>query len=156
MFTTCQNCEKVISEISPGVYRVESCLSRTWKVSTLEHLAPANIRLRALQTEVELQNQCSQLENMKSTNSALQKDLVELRQELDNYCNKTKEATKEVLGKLSAECEALRDNLKAAAAARNAEQQQFIEVLKQELADLKVKVAKKGEKRSHRKYGENE
>ena len=91
---------KVISEISPGVYQVESCLSRTWKVSTLEHLAPANIRSRALQTEVELQNQCSQLEKLRGTNSSLQlqKDLVELRQELDNYCNKMKEATKEVLG----------------------------------------------------------
>ena len=51
---------KVISEISPGVYRVESCLSRTRKVSTLEHLAPANIRSRNLQTEVERQNQGSQ------------------------------------------------------------------------------------------------
>ena len=91
---------KVISQISPGVYRVESCLSWTRKVSTLEHMAPANIRSRALQTEVELQNQCSQLEKTKSTNSLLQKDLVELRQQLDNYCNKTKEATKEVLGTL--------------------------------------------------------
>ena len=52
-------------------------------------------------------------------------------------------ATKEVLGKWSAECEALRGNLKAAAA-RNAEQKQSNEVLKQELADLEVKVAKKG------------
>ena len=52
---------KVISEISPGVYRVESCLSRTRKVSTLELPAPANIRSRDLQTEVELQNQCAQL-----------------------------------------------------------------------------------------------
>ena len=48
------------------------------------------------------------------------------------------------MGKWSAECEALRDNLKAAAA-RNAQQEQSIEVLKQELADLKVKAAKKGE-----------
>ena len=87
-------------------------------------------------------NKCSQFEKLKNTNSSLQKDLVELRQELDNYCNKTKEATNEVLGKWSAECEALRDNLKAA---RSAEQEQSIEVLKQELADLKVKVAKKGE-----------
>ena len=44
----------------------------------------------------------------------------------------------------SAECEALRDNLKAAAA-RNGEQEQCTEVLKLELADLKVKVAKKSE-----------
>ena len=51
---------KVISEIFPGVYRVGPCLLRTRKVSTLEHLAPANIRSRALQTEVELQNQGSQ------------------------------------------------------------------------------------------------
>ena len=42
------------------------------------------------------------------------------------------------------ECEALRDNLKAAAA-RNAEQEQFIGVLKQDMADLKIKAAKKGE-----------
>ena len=81
---------------------------------------------------------------MKSTNSSLQKDLVELRQELDNYCKQTKKTTKEVLGKWSADCEALPDNLKAIAA-RNAEQEQSIEVLKQELADLKAKVAKKGE-----------
>ena len=131
---------KVISEISPGVYRVESCLSGTRKVSTLEHRAPANIWSRALQTEVELQNQCLKFEKLKSTNSSLQKDLVELRQEPDNYCNKTREATKEVLGKWSAECEALRDNLKAAST-RTAEQELSIEVLKQELADLKVKFA---------------
>ena len=72
------------------------------------------------------------------------KDLVNLRQELDNYCNKTRQATKEVLGKWGAECEALRDNLKVAAA-RNAEKEQSIEVLKQEFADLKFKAAKKGE-----------
>ena len=48
------------------------------------------------------------------------------------------------MGKWSAECEAFRDKLKAAAA-RNAEQEQSIEILKQELADLKVKVAKKVE-----------
>ena len=51
---------------------------------------------------------------------------------------------KRSLGKWSAECEALQDNLKAAAA-RNTEQEQSIEALKQELADLKVKVAKKVE-----------
>ena len=86
---------KDISKVSPGVFRVEYCQSRTRKVSTLEHLVPAIIRLPALQTEVELQNQCSQLENWKSTNSSFQKNhLVELRQELDKYCNKTKEATK--------------------------------------------------------------
>ena len=144
MYTTCQNCGKFFSEISPGVYQVESCLSRTQKVSTLEHLAPANFRSRALQIEVEPQNQCSQLEKLKSTRYSLQKDLVELRQELDKYCNKTKEATNEVLGKWSTKCVALQDNLKAAAA-RNAEQEQSIEVFNQELADLKVKVAKKGE-----------
>ena len=133
---------KVISEISLGVYRVESCLSRTWKVSTLALLAPANIRSRALQTEVELQNQCAQLEKMKSTNSLLQKDLVELRQKLDKHCDKAKEATKEALGKLSAECEALRDNLKAAAA-RNAKQEHSIDLLKQKLADPKVNTEKR-------------
>ena len=135
---------KVISEISPGVYRVESCLSRFRKVSTLELLAPANIRSRALQTEVELQNQCAQLEKLKSTNSLLQKGLVELRQKLDKQCDKAKEATREALGKLSAEGEALRDNLKAVAA-RNAEQEQSIDLLKQELADLKVNTDKKSE-----------
>ena len=119
---------KVTFKISPGEYQVESCLSRTRKVSTLEHVAPANIRLRALQTEKQLKNQSLQLENLNSTNSSLQKDLVELRQVLDNHCNRTKEATKEVLGEWSAKCEALRDNLKAAAAG-NAVQAQSIEVL---------------------------
>ena len=63
---------------------------------------------------------------------------------MDNYCNKNKEATNEDLGKWSPDCEALRDNLEAAPA-RNNEQEQSIDVLKQELADLKVQVAKKGE-----------
>ena len=141
---------KVISEIFPGVYRVESCLSRTRKVSTLEFLAPANIRSRALQTEVELQNQCAQLEKLKSTNSLLQKDPVELRQKLDKHCDKAKEATREALEKLNGECEALRDNLKAAAA-RNAEQEQSIDLLQQELADLKVNTDKKSESMEKRK-----
>ena len=123
---------------------MESCLSRTRKVSTLELLAPANIRSQALQTEVELQNQCAQLKKLKSTNSLLLKDLVELRQKQDKHCDKAKEATREALGKLSAACEALRDNLKAAAA-RNAEQEQSIDLLKQELADLKVNTDKKNE-----------
>ena len=126
------------------MYRVESCLSRIWKVSTLELLVPANVRSRALQTEVELQNQCAKLERLKNTNSFLQKDLVEIRQKLDKHCDKAKEATKEALGKLSAECEELRDNLMAAAA-RNAEQEQSIDLLKQELADLKVNTDKKSE-----------
>ena len=120
------------------------CLSRTWKVSTLELLAPANIWSRALQTEVELRNQCAQLEKLKSTNSLLQKDLVDFRQKLDKHCDKAKEATREALRKLSAECEALRDNLKAAAA-RIAEQEQSIDLLKQELANLKVNTDKKCE-----------
>ena len=47
---------------------------------------------------------------------------------------------------------ALRDNLKAAAA-RNGEQEQSIEVLKQELTDLKVKAATNGKVI---KNGENE
>ena len=81
---------------------------------------------------------------MKSTFCLLQKDLFELRRDLDSPCNRTKETTKKVLGKWSAECEALRDNLKAAAAARSAEKEQSIEVSKQELADRKVKAAKKG------------
>ena len=65
-----------------GVYRVEFCLSRTRRLSTLELLASANIRSRALQTELELQKQCPQLELLKGTNL---RDLVELR-------NKTKDA----------------------------------------------------------------
>ena len=81
---------------------------------------------------------------MKSTNSLLQKDLVELRQKPDKHCDKAKFATREALGKLSAECEALRDNLKAAAA-RNAKQDQSIDLLKQELADLKIKTDKMSE-----------
>ena len=64
-----------------------------------------------------------------------------------------REATREALGKLSAECEALRDNLKAAAA-RNAEQEQSIDLIKQELADLKVNTDKK--ERSHGEIGERE
>ena len=123
---------------------MESCLSRTRKVSTLELLANANIRSRALQTEVELQNQCAQLEKLKSVNSLLQKDLVELRQKLDKLCEKAKETTREALEKLNVECEVLRDNLKAAAA-RNAEQEQSIDLLKQEWADLKVNTAEKSE-----------
>ena len=116
---------------------MKSCLSRTRKLSTPELLAPANFCSRALQTEVEMQNHCAQLEKLKSTNTLLQKNFVELRQKLDKHCDKAKEATREALGKLSAKCEALRDNLKAAAA-RNAEQEQSIDLLKQELADLKV------------------
>ena len=123
---------------------MDSCLSRTWKLSSLKHLAPDNVRSRALQTEVELQYHCLQLMKLKSTTSSLQKNLIMLEQELDNYCSKTKVATKEVLGKWRAKFEALQDNLKAAEA-RNAEQEQLIEVLKQELADLNVKAAKKGE-----------
>ena len=65
----------------------------------------------------------------------LQKNLFELRQKLDKHCDKAKEATREALGKLSAKCEA--------AAARNAEQEQSIDLLKQELADLKVNTDKK-------------
>ena len=133
---------KFVSDISPELYFVEFCVSRSRKISTLHLLAPTNIRARALQTEMELQIQRSQIEKMRSTIPLLQKDLVELQQDLVNHCNKTKEATKEVLDKLSAHCEALRDNLKATAA-RNAEQDQSIEVLKQELAELKVKAAKK-------------
>ena len=76
---------------------MESCPSRTQKVSTLEFLAPANIWSRALQTEVELQNQCAQLEKLKSTSSLLQKNLVELRQKLDKHCDKAKESTREAL-----------------------------------------------------------
>ena len=67
---------------------------------------------------------------------------LQLPHKLYDHCNKTKETTKEKLGKWGAECEASRDNLKTAAD-RNAEQEQFIEVLKQELADLKIKAAKK-------------
>ena len=49
---------------------MESYLSRTRKVYTLEHLAPTKFRSRAMQTEVELQNQCLKLEKMKSTNTS--------------------------------------------------------------------------------------
>ena len=50
------------------------------------------------------------------------------------------------------QCEALRNKLRAAAA-RNAEREQSIEVLKQELADSKVKAAKKVQ--NQLKNGEN-
>ena len=109
--------------VPSGIFRL-----RTRKVSTLKLLATANFRSRALETDLEMQNQCPQLEKLKSNNSSIQKNLVELRQELDNHRNKTKEATKAVLGKWSAQCEALRDNLKAAAA-KNAAQEQSIEAL---------------------------
>ena len=52
--------------------------------------------------------------------------------------------SKRTLVKWSAECERLRDKLKAAAA-RNAEHEKSMEVLKQELANLKVKAANKDE-----------
>ena len=39
----------------PGCLPIATCLSRTWEVFTLEHLAPANIRSQALQTVVDLQ-----------------------------------------------------------------------------------------------------
>ena len=82
----------------------------------------ANIRSRCPQIEMELQNHCSHLEKLKSTNSLLQKDPVELRQKLDNHFDNAKEAiTEKALGKLSVKCETLRDNLRAAAD-RNAEQ----------------------------------
>ena len=144
MCTTCQNYGKLFPIFPRECTECKSCLSRTWKMLTLEHLAPANIWSPALQTQVELRIQCLQLEKLKSNNSSLRKDLFEYRQELDNHGNKTKEATKETLGKWSSVCEALRDNLKTAAA-RNAEQENSIEVLKQELADLKVKAAKNDE-----------
>ena len=60
----------VISKISLGGYRVESCLSRTWKVSRLELLAPANIRCLS--------------------NSLPQKYLTEFQQKLDSHCEKAK------------------------------------------------------------------
>ena len=113
-------------------------------MSTLELLVPAKIRSSALQTEVETQNQCSHLEKKRIQFLFLQKDLDKLRYELDNHCDTAKEATKETLGKWSAAFEALRDNLKAAAA-RNADQDQSIDLLKQDLAGLKVNSAKKGE-----------
>ena len=133
---------KDISEISPGAYRVESCLSRTRKVSTLELLAPANIGSRALQTEVELQNQCAQLEKLKSTSSLLQKGSCRASTKTRQTLRQSQRGNKRSVGKLSAECEALRDNLKAAAA-RNADQEQSIDLLKQELANLKVNTDKK-------------
>ena len=110
------------------MWRVEFYLSRNWKVSTLEIRAPANICSRALQTEVELQNQCSQLEKMKSTNYLLKKFSSSFKK-LNNHCDKIKEATKEAPGKWSAECVALRNNLKAAAAGI-VEQEQSINFLK--------------------------
>ena len=38
--------------------------------------------------KMQLLNQCSQLEKLKSTNSLLQKELVELRQKRDNHCDR--------------------------------------------------------------------
>ena len=71
-------------------------------------------------------------------------NLVELRQKLVKYFHKAKEATREALEKLSAEYDALGDNLKAVAP-RKGEQEQSIDFLKQELADLKVNADKKSE-----------
>ena len=75
---------------------------------------------------MELRSQCTQLEKSKKTRPLLQKDLVDLQQKLDNLYDKSKEAENETLGKLSVRCEALRDILKAAAAGRNAEEEQSV------------------------------
>ena len=100
---------------------VESCLSRTRKVSTLELLAPAKIRYLS--------------------NSLPQKYLTEFQQKLDSHCEKAKVQQKKALDKRSANCEAHQDNLKTQAA-RNAEQEQSIFLFKQEMADFKVNAAK--------------
>ena len=113
----------------PGVYPVESYLSRSRKLSTLKLLLASNNRSRAVQIEVELRSQCTQLENSKKTSPLLQKDLVDHQQKLDNLYDKAKEAEKETLGKLSVRCEALSDILKSAAADRNAEEEQSVGLL---------------------------
>ena len=77
------------------------------------------------------------------SNFSLQTDLVNKHWIIIVTRPKRQQKKKEIVGKWSAQCEALRNNLKAAA--RNADQEQNIEVLKQELADLKVEAAKKDE-----------
>ena len=78
-----------------------------------------------------LQNQFS------SSNSVLQKKLVELRQKLGNHCYKAKEVTKEAMGNRSAKSDVIQDNF-ITIAARNAKQEQSIGFLKGELTELKV------------------
>ena len=65
-------------------------------MTELELLAPANICSRALPTQVELQNQCSHLVKLKSTNSSLQKDIDEFSKKLNNPCDKAREAKKNI------------------------------------------------------------
>ena len=131
------------------MYRVESCLSRNWKLSKLELLAPANSQSCTVLSEVKLLNNCSQVEKLKSTLSLHQKDF---EKKLDNNCDNADEANKEVLGKWSVECEALRNNLRAAAAAAAeiAKPEHSIDLLMQDLASLKPMPLKKA------KLSENE
>ena len=126
-----------MSEFFPGLNRLDPFLSWTWKVSSLEFQTPNSIWYLDIQNEVELQNQCVQFEKLKSTNSLRQKDLSELRQKLDNFCDEAKEATKKAVSKLSADDEAVRDNIKTVAA-RNAEQEKSVNLLKQDLVEIKV------------------
>ena len=101
MCSICQSCENLFP-IFPRECKEWNLVCRgIVKVSTPELLALAKIRLRALQTGVYLQNQCSQLEKFKSTNSSFQKDLVELDEKWITTATRT-EATKQVLGKWSA------------------------------------------------------
>ena len=120
----------VLSKTCPAVHRVQSCSSRTWRLSTLEPLAASNIRSRALQPEVKLQSQCLQLERLKNTNSLLQKRLLELRQKLNQQRDKFKKETEKAMDKLSIDFGALGYIPKELAARRNIEQEKSTNLLK--------------------------
>ena len=81
---------------------------------------------------------------LKSTTFLLRTRNTLLRHKIDNNCDKTKEVSKEASTKGSTTCEALRDNL-LATDSRNAKQEQAIDLLKHELANLKVNAPKKCE-----------
>ena len=67
--------------------------------------------------------------------------------------DKAKEATKEAIGKMIAEYEALRDSLKSAAA-RHAKQEKSINLLEQELCNFKINAAIKREATAKLEGGE--
>ena len=90
---------------------------------------------RVLQTEVELQKQCVQLEMLKITNFLLQKNLVGFRRKLDSYCELAKEKKKQWTNWYGAK----RKN--KAAAGRNAEQEKSNTLLEQNLANFKFNAA---------------
>ena len=74
---------------SEGVYAITSGTHNIWSW--------------ALLIEMKQQTQIAQLEKLNSKKSWLQKNILELRQKLDNNCDKAKKATKEAWVKRSSE-----------------------------------------------------